>query len=279
MKEFCSQKCLSSFNSERNITNFKTLAPNLTTITTTSPPQPSGPKSLCSMCTRLCISKHEVILSGAVHKICSDACFNRFRSVNNLSMAGCAHCGSYCHSRPLMLKLEDSNKTLCNAECLAKYKENRKISKPCTMCRTSHSLVKMVDNKNSDDSVNLFCSSSCVMAFKVQTVSASGTGARLNCDSCGKNTVPAYHLAMSDTSIRNFCTLPCVMAFQEKFKKSQKQVNVFTKLPIGSSLVQSVSPTQPRQDITKGPRRLRCFQCESNIAFKPELLQIKVCGV
>lgn len=34
----------------------------------------------------------------------------------------------------------------------------------------------MVDNKNADESVNLFCSSSCVMAFKVQTVSASGTG-------------------------------------------------------------------------------------------------------
>lgn len=111
------------------------------------------------------------------------------------------------------------------------------------MCRTSRYLAEMVDNKNADESVNLFCSSSCVMAFKVQTVSASGTGqvnvvgavekksipvsrasqciflfcltgARLNCDSCGKFAVPAYHLAMSDTSIRNFCTLPCVMAFQ-----------------------------------------------------------------
>ncbi|XP_034401111.1 zinc finger MYM-type protein 4-like isoform X2 [Cyclopterus lumpus] len=267
MKEFCSQNCLTSFNSKKNLTNFKTLAPTKTT------PQPLAPQSLCSMCTRFCISKHEVILSGAVHKICSDACFNRFRTVNNLSMAGCANCGSYCHSKPLMLKLEDSNKTLCNAECLAKYKENTKITKPCTMCRTTRLLVKMVDNKNSDDSVNLFCSSSCVMAFKVQTVSASG--ARLNCDSCGKNTVPAYHLAMSDTSIRNFCTLPCVMAFQEKFKKSQKQVNVFTKLPIGAAQIQSVTPIQTLQDVTKGPLKLKCFQCDSNIAFKPELLQIK----
>lgn len=40
------------------------------------------------------------------------------------------------------------------------------------------------------------------------------TGARVNCDHCGKNAVPAYHLAMSDTSIRNFCSLPCVMTFQ-----------------------------------------------------------------
>uniref|UniRef100_A0A8C2XSA9 TRASH domain-containing protein n=1 Tax=Cyclopterus lumpus TaxID=8103 RepID=A0A8C2XSA9_CYCLU len=218
MKEFCSQNCLTSFNSKKNLTNFKTL-------------------------------------------ICSDACFNRFRTVNNLSMAGCANCGSYCHSKPLMLKLEDSNKTLCNAECLAKYKEVGKLK--TTNPKQGLVGVRLVH----DDSVNLFCSSSCVMAFKVQTVSASG--ARLNCDSCGKNTVPAYHLAMSDTSIRNFCTLPCVMAFQVM------RVNVFTKLPIGAAQIQSVTPIQTLQDVTKGPLKLKCFQCDSNIAFKPELLQIK----
>ncbi|XP_075962361.1 zinc finger MYM-type protein 4 isoform X3 [Anarhichas minor] len=274
MKEFCSQNCLTSSNYKKNLSSHRISAATKTT------PQPIAPQSLCSMCARYCVSKHEVILSGSVHKICSDACFNRFRTVNNLSMAGCANCGSFCHSKPLMLKMEDCNKTLCNPECLAKYKENTKITKPCTMCRTTRMLVEMVDNKNSDDSVNLFCSSSCVMAFKVQTVSASG--ARLSCDSCGKYTVPAYHLAMSDTSIRNFCTLPCVMDFQEKFKKSQKQVNVFTKLPTGST--QTVTPIQTLQDARKGPLKVNCSQCNRNIAFKPELLQIKdklvfFCGV
>ncbi|XP_070702115.1 zinc finger MYM-type protein 4-like [Pempheris klunzingeri] len=267
MKEFCSQNCLTSFNYKKSTSNFMKSAANK------KPPQPTGPQSLCSMCTRYCISKHEVILSGAVHKICSDACFNRFRTVNNLSMAGCANCGSYCHNKPLMLKLEDINKTLCNAECLAKYKEKTKMTQPCTMCRTTRLLEEMIDNKNNDDSVNLFCSSSCVMAFKVQAVSASG--ARLNCDSCGKNTVPAYHLAMSDTSIRNFCTLPCVMAFQEKFKKSQKQVNVFTKLPIGSTQTQAATPNHPQQDGAKGLQKLSCSQCFRTITFKPELIQIK----
>ncbi|XP_037330501.2 zinc finger MYM-type protein 4 isoform X2 [Pungitius pungitius] len=267
MREFCSQICMTSFNYKHNNSNFRISAAIKTT------PKPISPQSLCSMCTKYCISKHEVILSGSVHKICSDACFNRFRAVNKLSMAGCANCGSYSHNRPLMLKMEDCNKTLCNAECLAKYKENTKITKPCTMCRTSRLLEEMVDNKNSDDSVNLFCSSSCVMAFKVQTVSTSG--ARLNCDSCEKTSVPAYHLAMSDTSIRNFCTLPCVMAFQEKFKKSQKQVNVFTKLPVGAPQIQTGTPIQTLQDVPKGPLKLNCSQCDRNISFKPELLQIK----
>ncbi|XP_029370196.1 zinc finger MYM-type protein 4-like [Echeneis naucrates] len=273
MKDFCSQNCLTFFNCKRNYMK-SSVAKNQ--------PQPIAPQSLCSMCSRYCVSKHEVILSGSVHKICSDACFNRFRTVNNLSLAGCANCGSYCHSKPLMLKMQDSNKTLCNIECLSKYKEKTKLSLPCTMCRTTRVLAEMVDNKNSDDTVNLFCSSSCVMAFMVQTVSASG--ARLNCDSCGKNTVPAYHLAMSDTSIRNFCTLPCVMAFQEKFKKSQKQVNVFTKLPIGSSQIQAVTPIQSQQDASKWPVKLNCAQCAHHITLKPELIQIKdkmvfVCNV
>ncbi|KAM9339822.1 zinc finger MYM-type protein 4-like [Symphorus nematophorus] len=275
MKEFCSQNCLTSFNYKRKGASYRESS------ISTKPLQPIAPQSLCSMCTRYCVSKHEVILGGAVHKICSDACFNRFRTVNNLSMAGCANCGSYCHSKPLMLKMADSNKTLCNTECLAKYKEKTKTTQPCTICRTTRLLADMVDNKNGDDSVNLFCSSSCVMAFKVQTVSASG--ARLNCDTCGKNTVPAYHLAMSDTSIRNFCTLPCVMAFQEKFK-SQKQVNVFTKLPIGSSQIQAVIPSQSQRDVPKGPQKLNCPQCARTITFKPELIQIKdkmvfVCSV
>lgn len=146
MKEFCSQYCLTSFNYKKNAANYSvsTAAKN--------PPQTRAPQSLCSMCTRYCIvsqiekgcsfitsvhpssnyflsslqSKHEVILNGAVHKLCSDACFTRFRTVNNLSMAGCANCSSYCHSKPVLLKLEGSSKTLCNAECLAKYKEVRK---------------------------------------------------------------------------------------------------------------------------------------------------------
>ncbi|XP_053302211.1 zinc finger MYM-type protein 4 isoform X1 [Pleuronectes platessa] len=267
MKEFCGQNCLTSFNYKKNCSSFR-----VHEFTKSSPPA-VGPKSRCSMCTRFCISKHEVILSGAVHKFCSDACFNRFRSVNNLSMAGCGHCGSFCHSKPLMLKMEDGNKTLCNSECLAKYKEKTKVTQPCMMCQTTRLLAETIEHRNDDDSVNLFCSSSCLMAFKVKTVSASGS--RLNCDSCEKISVPAYHLAMSDTSIRNFCRLQCVKAFQEKFKKSHKHMTVFTKLPIESTQIQPGTPPQPQQFFSNVPPNLDCAQCARNITFKPEVIQIK----
>eukprot|EP00066_Takifugu_rubripes_P017877 XP_011607143.1 PREDICTED: zinc finger MYM-type protein 4-like [Takifugu rubripes] len=267
LKEFCTQSCLTSFNEKNN-------------NATQKPSQTVGLQSCCSMCSKCCISKHDVVLNGTVHKLCSDACFKWFRTVKKLSMACCANCGNYCHNKPLLLQLDGSSQTLCNAECLAKYKEKTKVSQPCMLCQAARMLEDMVDNKNDDDSVNLFCSSSCVMAYKVQTVSASAT--RLNCDNCEKNRVPAYHLAMSDTSIRNFCTLSCVMAFQEKLRQSQKQESSFTKLPIGSS--HTATPTQPRGDLSRQHQKLNCFQCSCHITSKPEVIQIKgklvfVCSV
>ncbi|KAF7661705.1 hypothetical protein LDENG_00255810 [Lucifuga dentata] len=263
VKEFCSHNCLSTFNYKRN-------------ASTKMPIQALTAQSVCSMCSRYCISKHEVVLNSAVHKICSEACFSRFRAVNKLSMASCGNCGSYCHNSPLMLKLEDCSKNLCNEECLAKFKEKTSISLPCAMCRTSKLISDMVDNKSSDGVVALFCSSSCVMAYKVQTVSASG--ARVKCDRCGKLTIPAYHLAMSDTSIRNFCTLPCVMAFQETFKNSQKHLSIFTKLPVTSSQIQTataVTANPVQEESSKGTPKLNCCYCSRKITFKPELIQIE----
>lgn len=63
---------------------------------------------------------------------------------------------------------------------------------------------------------------------------------------------------------------------QDKFKKSQKHLNVFTKIPVGSTQVQTVAPHQ--QEEAKDAKSLSCFQCARSISFKPELVQIKVTG-
>lgn len=273
MRDFCSQRCLNKFSSKKNSTSI-----NVSPSTSSRPPVQT--QALCSMCTRYCVSKHEITLNGTTHKICSDICFTHFRSMNKLTMAGCANCGTLFSSKPLLLILNEGNKTVCNQECLLKFKEKTKTNPACAMCRTTRPMSEMVDNTNSDDSVNLFCSSSCVMAYKVQTVSTSG--ARLNCDTCGKITVPSYHLAMSDTSIRNFCSLPCVMAFQEKFKKMPSVSNIFTKLPVGSNQATPLAP-QPQSDSNSEATKLNCRQCDKKITMKPEVIELEnkmvfVCG-
>ncbi|KAM6958747.1 zinc finger MYM-type protein 4-like [Aplochiton taeniatus] len=255
-KDFCSNNCLLAFNSKRN-SAMSTLA---------SPASvPKALPSKCSHCTKYCISKHEVILKGSVHKLCSDECFVRFRATHKLIMSTCWTCGQYCYSKALTLNLDNINKTFCKTECVAAYKQKFKKPSSCTMCRASRPVCDMVEITDGEGKVDLFCTSSCVMAYKVQTVSASG--AALKCDNCHILSVPAYHLAMSDASIRNFCTLPCVLSFQEKYNKTnQKSVVAVTT---------STATTTAGHDVEPSLVKLSCSQCHSFIATKPELVHIK----
>ncbi|KAM4630948.1 zinc finger MYM-type protein 4-like [Polymixia lowei] len=250
MKAFCNQACLSPFNYKRN-----------------SIKKPIEPQSLCSMCNTACFGRQEVVLHGGIHRFCCDTCFARFHTVNNLTVANCENCGTYCCT-PITLKMKDGNRILCKAECLVKFKEKIKTPQPCSMCHTSRLMSEMVDNKDSEGRVDLFCASTCALAYMVQSVSASG--ALLACDGCGKITVPAFHLAMSDTSIKKFCTLPCVLAFQEKFNK-----NVATTIPVASTQVQTASSTTTQPDVLIRQVELPCFQCHRLITTKPEVIHVK----
>ncbi|XP_056256201.1 uncharacterized protein LOC130184300 isoform X2 [Seriola aureovittata] len=245
MKDFCSQTCLSSFNYKK-------------IMSTKIPILPVSSHSQCSMCSRYCISKHEIVQQDVVHKVCSDPCFLRFCNMNKLAI--CVNCHSHCNT-PLMLRMEDGNKKLCSGECLTQLKKKIKTPQLCAMCHSSNLISDMVENRNSEDVVELFCTSSCVMASKIQAVSAAGTP--LNCDNCGKTTVPACHLAMSDASIRNFCTLACAMAFKETQKDTTAATN-----PTGAS-------DQTQCDYLKPPDKLPCAQCRRIIKTTPKVVQKK----
>ncbi|XP_077446206.1 zinc finger MYM-type protein 4-like isoform X2 [Stigmatopora argus] len=260
-RDFCSEMCLSAFNVGKNARSADV-----------------KPQSQCSVCGKMGMNKHEVPLSGTNHGMCSDACFTSFRATHRLTMAGCANCDASCPVKPLLLKMEGSSKTLCNVSCLINYKKKTKITLSCTMCHSPRPLADMIHNKSSDDSVSLFCSSSCIMAHTVQSVSSSG--AQMSCENCGKNALPAYHLAMSDTSIRNFCSLSCVMTFQEKFKVKQKQGTVYPKLSRAAGADHGAEP----QPLPQGAApSLSCAQCARTMSFKPDVIHVKdkvvfVCG-
>ncbi|XP_034401108.1 uncharacterized protein LOC117738995 isoform X2 [Cyclopterus lumpus] len=245
MKDFCCVTCLSA-------SHYKSI------VSTKIPLVPVALQSQCSMCSRYCISKREVIQQEVIHKICSDPCFLRFCTLNNLSI--CENCRSCC-SAPLALKMVDGSKKLCDAECLAQFKLKIKTLQPCAMCHASRVMADMLENKNGEDAVELFCTSSCVMAFKIQAVSASG--APLKCDQCGKTTLPACHLAMPDASIRNFCTLTCAMSFKEH----QKDMSASTNAEGAADRTQC--------DFLKPPEKLPCAQCQRIIKATPKVIQKK----
>ncbi|KAG7501391.1 zinc finger MYM-type protein 4-like [Solea senegalensis] len=251
LKEFCGQTCLSSFIYKKG-------------VSIKIPIVPVGSHSQCSMCNRYCISKHEVIHQDAIHKVCSDHCYLRFCNIHSLSL--CINCHS-CYDIPIMLLTGGVLKKLCSADCLAQIKKKILMPQLCAMCHTSKPISDMMENKSSDDVVELFCSSSCVMASKIQTVSA--TGAELECDNCKKNTVPACHLAMADASFRNFCSLTCAMNYKETLSKSnqqeaQKEPSAATKL---------TETSDQTHDPPKLPDELLCANCQHIIKNKPKLVQ------
>ncbi|KAK5883248.1 hypothetical protein CesoFtcFv8_019600 [Champsocephalus esox] len=244
--DFCSKTCLSSFNYKRVVSTKISL-------------EPIPSQSQCSVCTRYCISKHEIIKQDVVHKICSEPCFLRFCNINKLSI--CENCHSRC-DKSVMLKTEGGSIKLCSAECLTQFKRKNKTMQPCAMCRTSHLMSEMCENQFSEDLVELFCNYSCVMAAKIQAVNAAGTPR--NCDLCGKKTLPACHLAMSDASIRNFCSLTCAMTFKESHKDTT---------PAPASTTAAADQTQG--DFLKAPETLPCAQCRRKIKSAPTVIEKK----
>ncbi|XP_029976245.1 uncharacterized protein LOC115409280 isoform X2 [Salarias fasciatus] len=244
-KEFCSQACLSSFNHK------KTGSSKILT-------EPLVSQSQCSMCCKYCISKREIMLKNIVYKVCSDPCYLRFCTLNNMSI--CEVCLRCCDA-PLLLKTENSQTALCSADCVSQFKQKIETPQPCALCQTSVPISEMYENKTSDNVIELFCTKGCVTASKIQAVSASG--AAFDCDKCGRTAVPACHLAMPDTTIRNFCSLACAVAF----KKAQKN--------IAAGADSTGAPNQTQSDSHKSPQKLLCPQCQRVLKSIPKVIYMK----
>ncbi|KAM4701633.1 zinc finger MYM-type protein 4 isoform 2-T4 [Discoglossus pictus] len=204
-KDFCSQACLSTFELKKK---------PIVTIHTNSI------STKCSVCLKNAVIRHEVNYQNVVHKLCSDTCFSKFRSANNLTMNCCENCGGYCYSgsgQCHLLNIDGQCKKFCSSTCVTAFKQKSAKITPCALCKTLRSSAEMIENTNNMGRTELYCSVNCLSAYRVQMV--TNAGVQIQCNSCKTMSVPQYHLAMSDGSIRNFCSYNCVVAFQNLFNK------------------------------------------------------------
>ncbi|XP_023114229.2 zinc finger MYM-type protein 4 isoform X1 [Felis catus] len=291
-KDFCSQSCLSTYELKRK---------PVVTINTNSI------STKCSMCQKNAVIRHEVNYQNVVHKLCSDACFSKFRSANNLTMNCCENCGGYCYSgsgQCHVLQIEGQSKKFCSSACVTAYKQKSAKITPCALCKSLRSSAEMIENTNSLGKTELFCSVNCLSAYRVKMVTSAGV--QVQCNSCKTSAIPQYHLAMSDGSIRNFCSYSCVVAFQNLFNKPTgmnssvvplSQGQVIVSIPTGSTVsaggsnTSAVSPTSISSSAAAGLQRLaaqsqhvgfarsvvklKCQHCNRLFATKPELLDYK----
>ncbi|XP_074832148.1 zinc finger MYM-type protein 4-like isoform X2 [Carettochelys insculpta] len=291
-KDFCSQSCLSTYELKRK---------PVVTIHTNSI------STKCSMCQKNAVIRHEVNYQNVVHKLCSDACFSKFRSANNLTMNCCENCGGYCYSgsgQCHVLQIEGQSKKFCSSTCVTGYKQKSAKITPCALCKSLRSSAEMIESTNNLGKTELFCSVNCLSAYRVKMVTSAGV--QVQCNSCKTSAIPQYHLAMSDGSIRNFCSYSCVIAFQNLFNKPTgmnssvvplSQGQVIVSIPSGATVSASggttstVSPSSMSSSAAAGLQRLaaqsqqvtfartvvklKCQHCNRLFATKPELLDYK----
>ncbi|XP_054996476.1 zinc finger MYM-type protein 6 isoform X1 [Sorex araneus] len=284
-KDFCSQSCLSSYQLKKK--------PVVTIYT-------NGSSTKCSMCQKNADIRFEVKYQNVVHSLCSDACFSKFHSTNNLTMKCCENCGSYCYSSSGPAQ---SQKVFSSTSVTA-YKQNSAQTPPYALGKSLRPSAEMIETTNDSGKTELFCSVNCLSAYRVKTVISSGV--QVSCHSCKASAIPQYHLAMSNGMVYSFCSSSCVVAFQNVFSKPkgtnasvvpQSQGKVLLSPPsgpaisagggkacavpsssLGDSSAASLQPPAAQSQQVASTRtliKLKCQHCNHLFATKPELLFYK----
>ncbi|XP_039107679.1 zinc finger MYM-type protein 6 isoform X1 [Hyaena hyaena] len=283
-KDFCSQSCLSSYELKKK--------PVVTIYT-------NSVSTKCSMCQKNADIRFEVKYQNVVHGLCSDACFSKFHSANNLTMNCCENCGGYCYSSSGPCR---SQKVFSSTSVTA-YKQNSAQTPPYALGKSLRPSAEMIETTNDSGKTELFCSINCLSAYRVKTVISSGV--QVSCHSCKTSAIPQYHLAMSNGAIYSFCSSSCVVAFQNVFNKPKGTNSSVVPLSQGQVVVSPASesavstgggntsagppasvsgspgarfrPLAPSQQVALSRTlvKLKCQHCNHLFATKPELLFYK----
>lgn len=245
-KDFCSQSCLQKYEDKTNcdveIVGVERAQKSKTL--------PKG-EFPCSVCKKHSTVKHEILLEGKTHQLCSDPCLSAFQYANKLTLSSCDNCGTYCYSdgAPQFIQFEGQQKRFCSFVCVNKFKSEKKKIVACAWCNSKKGNFDMIERVDANNKYQLFCSLNCLSLYRVNLQATSNQA--VVCDHCRKFVPAQYHLTMSDASVRNFCSYQCVMAFQSQFAASANK----TTPPVNQSQQPTVKP--PQQPVKQPPQHVK----------------------
>ncbi|XP_025006105.2 zinc finger MYM-type protein 3 isoform X3 [Gallus gallus] len=155
--EFCTSVCLSLYEAQQQ----------------RPAPQFADPSDTirCSVCHKPGEVQHEVSNGNVVHRICSDACFTKFRATKGLKTNCCDYCGLYIYNKGMPVEYlfhEGQQKRFCNSSCLNSYKKKNTRVYPCMWCKTLCKNFDMLPNVDRSGKMGLFCSICCTTSHKVK---------------------------------------------------------------------------------------------------------------
>lgn len=249
-KDFCSQACLYTFESQSkdaddddDVEIVGTSRAASRTARSTAPK--STFKQKCSVCSKVSVVKHEVTFEGKMHRLCSDPCFAAFRYANKLTLNTCDNCGVVCYNEGTnaqTIHFEGKVKRFCSITCIDTFKKKRLKVVQCAWCGTKKSNFDMIERVDANSKFQLFCTLNCLSLYRVNLQATSNQS--MSCDSCHKFKPAQYHLTMSDASVRNFCSYPCVMTFQSQFTQPSGGKGLQKQTPAATPTIASTQATK-----------------------------------
>ncbi|XP_054852189.1 zinc finger MYM-type protein 3 isoform X3 [Eublepharis macularius] len=199
--EFCTSVCLSLYEAQQ-----QRPAPQTAEASDTV---------RCSVCYKAGEIQHEVSNGNVVHRICSDACFTKFRATKGLKTNCCDNCGLYLYNKGLPLEYlfhEGQQKRFCNTTCLNSYKKKNTRVYPCMWCKTLCKNFDMLSHKDRNGKMGLFCSICCTTSYKVKQ--AGLTGPPRPCSFCRKSLSEPCYYNKNEQVVYQFCSPSCWTKFQ-----------------------------------------------------------------
>ncbi|KAA0715854.1 Zinc finger MYM-type protein 2 [Triplophysa tibetana] len=233
-QEFCSTGCLASYESKQN-------------------PQKNQLKTKCTVCGKLTEIRHEVSFKNVTHKICSDACFNRYRMANGLIMNCCEQCGNYLPSRATanhFLLIDGQQKRFCCQNCIRDYKQTHGKMVQCSGCKVMCRSFDATQCIGTNGAMDSYCSTACMTKSKF---AASAQNMEPSCHFCKRNALPQYQATLPEGKVLSFCSSLCVT----KFQNATIQTSANGQIPSSTS-----------ENI-----QLKCNYCRSSFSIKPEILE------
>lgn len=233
-QEFCSTGCLASYENKQN-------------------PQKSQLKTKCTVCGMLTEIRHEVSFKNVTHKICSDACFNRYRMANGLIMNCCEQCGNYLPSRATanhFLLIDGQQKRFCCQNCIRDYKQTHGKMVQCSGCKVMCRSIDGTQCIGTNGGMETYCSTACMTKSKF---AAAAQSTEPSCHFCKRNGLPQYQATLPEGKVLSFCSSLCVT----KFQNATIQTSANGQLP--ASAPESI--------------QLKCNYCRGSFSMKPEILE------
>lgn len=233
-QEFCSTGCLAAYENKQN-------------------PQKNQIKTKCTVCGKLTEIRHEVSIKNVTHKICSDACFNRYRMANGLVMNCCEQCGNYLPSRATanhVLLIDGQQKRFCCQNCIRDYKQTHGKIVQCSGCKVMCRSFDATQCIGANGAMESYCTTACMTKSKF---TAAAQNSEPSCHFCKRNALPQYQATLPEGKVLSFCSSQCVT----KFQNATIQTSTNGQLPASAS-----------EDI-----QLKCNYCRSSFSLKPEVLE------